>query len=503
MSAKQSLTEANQSIQVSRLENSIQECQKQLQEEQWEEMKNAVQKGDFSKAREVLQRSPSFIEESKTNELLPIFQQALDGQKALKEKKYSQALETLEKVKKKLESSLSKISLPVLEQNIFDAKSGIAALKRQEAELKDKQLKEQEELEKKKLKEREEQKKKQLLDLFSKAEKAYQEKKWRDAQNLLEKFFSQGGKDMASHKEKAAKYLALAYAQDKKWSEAMPWFSQIKSDSDTLAYYGLACYHTSSDDAKALDLVSKALQKKPTLLLARQLRKAKADILIRSFSDQENQVFQALKDYEKNSDSNEDLPLLWKKLGQLAKKRGLTKEARQYWERYLEHIAKSGKEDEEIAYDLISLYNFYPLAHGNYWRYRASMIAQGTSREINIKVLSSKPGNQWEVDVDGTPEIWEIKNEFLYKRNLACIPYPFKTEQWDRSSSTHAKITNLRCPVETDVKKFICVEVTLTFSQSSDVLKEYYAPEVGEVKSVRYQGDKKTYERVLTKFRAE
>jgi tetratricopeptide (TPR) repeat protein len=324
---------------------------------------------------------------------------------------------------------------------------------------------------------------------------------------MLESYFKEGGDKVlpTRYTKAAAQYLALSYYETEKWEDAIPYFEKAISDDITITYQGLALYRLQEDE-RAFALITKALAAiqastgKQKTLLKNELLKAKIEIFSRKYPHQKGALLGTLKEYFQ---ANRDMELSYiKKAGMLAKDLGDQKEAIRFFNEYLKKEAT----DSQVLDALLQLQNFHPLAHGCFWRYKVEIYEAGrqagTISYIYFRIVEEKNG-KYKVAHDGgtKPLSWYIAEGYLHKENIKVIPTPMSRDAtWERKGYS-VEFGNYNEIVKTEAGEFRCVVIIATSHKDRRTyVKEYYAPNVGEIKMERYVNGVKSFQRELVRY---
>jgi len=197
-----------------------------------------------------------------------------------------------------------------------------------------------------------------------------------------------------------------------------------------------------------------------------------------------------------------DAPLAYmKKAGMLAKEAGKTQLALKYLQTYAKQTAQAGQEDKEALDAILGMQDFQPLQISNIWRYKAQKLSTQEISFIQFRVVSQENGRYNVEDNSGKTEFWYVESGYFFKGSKKIFPVPLSLwSNWDRDQ-LQVKVAAVNETIKTDAGEFSCVVLQLNYLQDPNRFdKEYYAPNVGEVRFERYRDGQKYYQRELVSY---
>ncbi len=342
---------------------------------------------------------------------------------------------------------------------------------------------------------------KELENLVKNGQQFFALKQYAAAQQQFSQFFAKNGeKKLVDKSSIASRLLGICYYKSKNYEQALFYLNKVAAEKNilVLGYQGLCLYELGQKDNQALSAIESALKSTQTKEIRAELYKARIEILLRSYSYNKEEIFSSMKNYLNNFSSVAPIEY-WKKAGFIARDLGDNKQALSYLQTYSQQIAKKGQEDQEVLDTILSLQNYQPLAMGNMWRYKVHIHKTNQMSEIFFRVVSDVAGQYSVQDNRGDTRIWTMGNGYFVRENKKMFPIPVTLyANWDRDSQQQARIIAVNELVKTDAGEFYCIVVQVnSISNSSFMTKEYYAPNVGEVRAENYSNGQKTYQRDL------
>ncbi len=346
-------------------------------------------------------------------------------------------------------------------------------------------------------------KQKELIALVESGKSLYEKKQYLIAQEKLEEYFADNGDELLAEKytQTAIRYLGLSYYQTHNWEKAVVYLKKAPRDMLVVAYHGLSLYQM-QDDSKALEMINRAweMTKDKDRSLRQELSKAKIEILQRSFDQKKTELLETLQYYLEKFAT--DAPLAYmKKAGMLAKEAGKTQLALKYLQTYAKQTAQAGQEDKEALDAILGMQDFQPLQISNIWRYKAQKLSTQEISFIQFRVVSQENGRYNVEDNSGKTEFWYVESGYFFKGSKKIFPVPLSLwSNWDRDQ-LQVKVAAVNETIKTDAGEFSCVVLQLNYLQDPNRFdKEYYAPNVGEVRFERYRDGQKYYQRELVSY---
>ncbi len=132
--------------------------------------------------------------------------------------------------------------------------------------------------------------------IFSEAAKAYKKKDFPLAKALLQIPWQEDlpSPFPAKAKKLAARYLSKIFYTEKNWTEARTWFQRTVPSTETIFYLCLV-YYQLKEDKQSLALVKRLKKKKVRLNIQKSLARVEADLYMRSFSSEKEELREALE----------------------------------------------------------------------------------------------------------------------------------------------------------------------------------------------------------------
>ncbi|BBM81982.1 TapB family protein [Candidatus Uabimicrobium amorphum] len=248
------------------------------------------------------------------------------------------------------------------------------------------------------------------------------------------------------------------------------------------------------------------LQKKQREMLALEKKKREMEKFFHEKKEQANSLEKEKSKVEK---------MLEKKRLQAKALEKKKKEAEKYLlqsqkeaEKYLLQSQKEAlllkKQRQEAAEHLrkqknIVTHQLFPIGKGFFWKYR---VKKYIDKNISYITFSTKKqgGKIFLQDNKKNKHPIEYVDGFILQNGAKVLPCSVNTKTWEKGGYSVEIHDNEW--VSTDAGSFYCVVIHAALKQNSDnVIKEYYAPQIGKVKQTRFVGGKKIYEQILVDYK--
>lgn len=238
----------------------------------------------------------------------------------------------------------------------------------------------------------------------------------------------------------------------------------------------------------------KLLQEKQQQMLALEKKKSEMEKFFREKKQQASSL-------EKEKQEIEKL-LQQKKLQALALEKK-KKEAEKLLHESQKAALKLKKQREQAAQLLKKQKNavtheLFPLGKGFFWKYR---VKKYIDKSISYITFSTKKhgGQIFLQDSKNNRHPIKYTTGFIMQNDAKVLPCSLDTKSWEKEEY-NVEIQD-RQWVATCAGTFDCIVIHAQHKQSSgNIVKEYYAPQIGKVKQIRYLGGKKIYEQTLEEY---
>ncbi|WP_372369997.1 hypothetical protein [Candidatus Uabimicrobium sp. HlEnr_7] len=146
-------------------------------------------------------------------------------------------------------------------------------------------------------------------------------------------------------------------------------------------------------------------------------------------------------------------------------------------------------------------HDLFPLGKGFFWKYRVKKYLDKSISEIAFSA-KKRDGEIFLEDNKNSLHRIKFVNGFIKKEGKKILPCALKTKTWQKEGYT--VVIKGKKWISTCAGTFHCIVVYAKLQQNpSNVVKEYYAPEIGKVKQVRFAGGKKIYEQTLIEYKTD